>query len=191
MLLMCWVITCLSSTMTCLLFCGAEAQYWGGGAWGRKDAFNDEIPMWLEDGGLHPWRKKIDCKHPERNDQFCLLLSSIVLLISALTVMCIQENCLFLLDMAGTSEACEVSSTRNARGGREKISPHSTENAYTQICKVRHSKGKDKRTCMYVLCMFVNLNVWVNIWAKDIFVRYHSVVGGGVSLLGAQRLKPT
>ena len=100
--------------------------------------------MWLEDGGLHPWRKKIDCKHPERNDQFCLLLSSIVLLISALTVMCIQENCLFLLDMAGTSEACEVSSTRNARGGREKISPHSTENAYTRICIV--SKGKAKRT---------------------------------------------
>ena len=31
-LLMCWVITCLSSTMTCLFFCGAEAQYWGGGA---------------------------------------------------------------------------------------------------------------------------------------------------------------
>ena len=48
MLLMCWVITCLSSTMTCLLFCGAKAQYWGGGAWGRKDAFNDEIPKWLE-----------------------------------------------------------------------------------------------------------------------------------------------
>ena len=46
--------------------------------------------------------------------------------------------------------------------GREKISPHSTENAYTQICKVRHSKGKDKRTCMYVLCMFVNLNVWIS-----------------------------
>ena len=48
MLLMCWVITCLSSAMTWLFFCGAEAQYWGGGAWGRKDAFNDEIPKWLE-----------------------------------------------------------------------------------------------------------------------------------------------
>ena len=51
--------------------------------------------------------------------------------------------------------------------GGEKISPHSTENAYIRICKVRHGKGKHKGTY---------LNLWVNIWAKDIFVRYHSVL---------------
>ena len=38
-------------------------------------------------------------------------------------IMCIQENCLFLLDMAGTSEAYEVSSTKKWLG-EHKISPH-------------------------------------------------------------------
>ena len=37
--------------------------------------------------------------------------------------MCIQENCLFLLDMAGTSEACEVSSTKKwSEGETQNIS---------------------------------------------------------------------
>lgn len=152
MLLMCWVITCLSSTMTCLLFCGAQSQYWGGGAWGRKDAFNDEIPNWLE-VCIHDEKRSIVNNLRGRNSFVCL--SSIVLLISALTVMCIQENCLFLLDMAGTSEACEVSSTRNARGGREKISPHSTENAYIhKFAKLDIAKAKTREhVCMYYVCL--------------------------------------
>ena len=187
-LLMCWVITCLSSTMTCLLFCGAEAQYWGGGAWGRKDAFNDEIPKWLE-----------VCIHCEKR----LFVNNLTRMIS-FVCFCLQSCswsvpwrwCVFRRIACfcsiwpGPAKHVKCLQQEMLEGG-EKISPHSTENAYTQICKVRQSKGKDKRTCMYVLCMLVNLNVWVNTSAKDIFVRYHSIVGGGVSLLGAQRLKPT
>ena len=75
MLLMCWVITCLSSTMTCLFFCGAEAQYWGGGAWGRKDAFNDEIPKWLE-VCIHDEKRLIVNNLRGRNSFVCFCLQS-------------------------------------------------------------------------------------------------------------------
>ena len=125
--------------------------------------------------------KKIDCKQPERKEQFCLLLSSIVLLISALTVMCIQENCLFLLDMAGTSEACEVSSTRNARGGRENISTQHRECIYTNL----QSQTWQRQTQGDVL-EFVSEYL-----SQGYFCEISLGVGGGVSLLGAQRLKPT
>ena len=179
MLLMCWVITCLSSTMTCLLFCGAEAQYWGGGAWGRKDAFNDEIPKWLE-VCIHDEKRSIVNILRGRNSFVCFCLQSCSWSVPWRWCVFRRIAC-FCSIWPGPAKHVKCLQQEMLEGG-EKISPHNTENAYKRICKVRHGKGKDKRTY---------LNVWVNIWGKDIIVRYHSFVGGGVSLLGAQRLKPT
>ena len=179
MLLMCWVITCLSSTMTCLLFCGAEAQYWGGGAWGRKDAFNAEIPKWLE-VCIHDEKRLIVNNLRGRN-------SFVYFVFNRALDQCLDgdvysgELPVFCSIWPGPAKHVKCLQQEMLEGG-EKISPHNTEKPYKRICKVRHGKGKDKRTY---------LDVWVNIWGKDIVVRYHSVVGGGVSLLGAQRLKPT
>ena len=179
MLLMCWVITCLSSTMTCLFFCGAEAQYWGGGAWGRKDAFNDEIPKWLE-VCIHDEKRLIVNNLRGRNCFVCFCLQSCSWSVPWRWCVFRRIAC-FCSIWPGPAKHVKCLQQEMLEGG-EKISPHNTENAYKRICKVRHGKGKDKRTY---------LDVWVNIWGKDIVVRYHSVVGGGVSLLGAQRLKPT
>ena len=167
MLLMCWVITCLSSTMTCLLFCGAEAQYWGGGAWGRKDAFNDEIPKWLE-VCIHGEKRSIVNNLRGRNSFVCFCLQSCSWSVPWRWCVFRRIAC-FCSIWPGPAKHVKCLQQEMLEG-REKISPRSTENAYTQICKVRHSKGKDKKTSLYVLCMFVNLDVWVNIWAKDIFV---------------------
>ena len=135
MLLMCWVITCLSSTMTWLFFCGAEAQYWGGGAWGRKDAFNDEIPKWLE-VCIHDEKRLIVNNLRGRNSFVCFCLQSCSWSVPWRWCVFRRIAC-FCSIWPGPAKHVKCLQQEMLEGG-EKISPHSTENAYIRICKVRH-----------------------------------------------------